>query len=108
MALVGRRSGHCGRLAWRHIQRARRVSSRVAHTAWMCVAYRGREICRGLERSLELVLEFQLGFGRIHNFGALLNPGFNQSNLLRRKSLALWRHVSLGGHWFLDRFHHCA
>ncbi len=66
----------------------------------MCVAYRGCEICRGLE--------FELGFGRIHNFCALLNPSFNQSNLLRRKSRAFWRHVALGGDWFLDGFHHGA
>ena len=70
----------------------------------MCVAYRGREICCGLE----LYLEIGLGLGRIHNFRALLNPSFNQRNLIRRKSLALWRHVTLGRHWFLNRFHHGA
>ena len=82
----------------------------------MCVAYRGREICRGLEfarvlarvLALVLVLGLVLGLGRIHNFRALLNPGFNQSNLIRRKSRAFGRHMPLGGHWFLNRFHHGA
>ena len=80
----------------------------------MCVAYRGREICRGLEfglvlaLALVLALVLALGLGRIHNFRALLNPGFNESNLIRRKSRAFWRHMPLGGHWFLNGFHHGA
>ena len=74
----------------------------------MRAAYRGREICRGLEFALVVVLVLALGLGRIHNFRALLNPGFNQSNFIRRKSRALWRHVTLGGHWFLNRFDHGA
>lgn len=70
----------------------------------MRAAYRGRKICCGLELHLEL----GLGLGRIHNFRALLNPGFNQSNFIRRKSRALWRHVTLDSHWFLNRFDHGA
>ena len=108
MAVVGLRRGHCGRMVWRNIQRARLVSMGVAHSAWMCVAYRGREICRGLKFALVLTFVLALGLGRIHNFGALLNPGFNESNLIRRKSRAFGRHMPLGGHWFLNRFHHGA